>query len=208
MLPNSSMHQSHAPATTGRWSLWMRMVASLWLVAVIGGGWSLARYSTRPGPVIHPNAFWPVGDRLPRAAGLDTLVMTLHPDCPCSLASVDELEVLMTRCQGRLNAFVLFAETPGLVEDSTAVDLWQSASRIPGVICRRDHDGQLSACFGAKTSGQAFLYDASGALRFNGGITTSRGHDGDSDGLNAITAIVSGQDTAVKQTPVFGCSLR
>ena len=160
------------------------------------------------GPVIHPNAFWPAGDRLPRAAGLATLVMILHPNCPCSRASLDELEVLMTRCHGRLNAIVLFAETPGLVDDSITTDLWQSANRIPGVISRRDQDGKLSASFGAETSGQVFLYDTTGALRFNGGITISRGHSGDSDGLNAITAIVSGQDSAVKQTPVFGCSLR
>jgi hypothetical protein len=184
------------------------MIAALWLITVVGGAWCLTRYSATPGPAINPDALWPVADSLPRRAGVDTLVMTLHPDCPCSHASVDELEVLMTRCHGRLNAIALFSEPPGLAEDSATTGLWQSASRIPGVICRRDHGGELSARLGAQTSGQVFLYDASGVLRFNGGITTSRGHDGDSDGLNAITAIVSGADTPVKQTRVFGCSLR
>jgi hypothetical protein len=183
-------------------------IAPLWLLAAVGGGWCMMRYSTRPGPAIYADSRWPAGDRLRRAAGLYTLVMILHPNCPCSRASIDELEVLMTRCRDQLKTLVLFADAPGLVEDSTASDLWKSTSRIPGVVCRRDQGGKLSACFGARTSGQVFLYDAAGTLRFDGGLTTSRGHAGDSDGLLAITAVVSGQEPSVKHTPVFGCSIR
>jgi hypothetical protein len=45
-------------------------------------------------------------------------------------------------------------------------------------------------------------------LAFSGGITDSRGHEGDNDGADAILEIVSGPGVrAVARTPVFGCTL-
>jgi hypothetical protein len=200
--------QLHAPRALLYQPRMVGLLGAVWLAAVIGGAWSLARHSATPGPVIHAGAAWPVSDRLPHSARTYTLVMTVHPDCPCSRASVNELNVLMARCGGHLNAIVLFAEPQGLTRDSTATSLWKSASSIPGVTCVHDPNEELSARFKAGTSGQTFVYDGQGNLRFNGGITIARGHDGDSDGLDAITAIVNGREPAVQQTPVFGCSLR
>jgi hypothetical protein len=186
----------------------LMVIIGAWLLIVVSGVSALARHAAIPGPVIHPDMVWPAGDSVPRTAGIATLVMTVHPECPCTRASVNELEVLMTHCHGRLNATVLFVELTGFHEDSAARELWQSAAGIAGVACRVDRDGELAARFGAITSGQVFLYDASGVLKFNGGITASRGHAGDNDGVDAIEAIVNHTIPATRQTPVFGCSLR
>jgi hypothetical protein len=186
----------------------LKSAIAMWVIAVLAGVLSLNRYSTRAGPTIQPEPIWPVSDRLKESSGVYCLVMTVHPECPCSRASIDELEVLMTRCHGRLDSRVLFVELPGMEQDSAATDLWKSASRIKGVTCVRDPNGELAARFHAQTSGQVFVYDVRGDLRFSGGITASRAHAGDNDGVTAIESIIDGSAPMVSHTPVFGCSLR
>jgi hypothetical protein len=58
------------------------------------------------------------------------------------------------------------------------------------------------------TSGQVLLYDASGRLRFRGGIRPSRGHEGDNTGRRALEALLLGDGAAPPlSTAVFGCPL-
>jgi hypothetical protein len=72
---------------------------------------------------------------------------------------------------------------------------------------RTDPDGQLAASLGSLTSGGVVLYDAEGHLRYQGGITASRGHEGDNAGAQAIVQILQGRPAARKTMPVFGCPL-
>jgi hypothetical protein len=44
-------------------------------------------------------------------------------------------------------------------------------------------------------------------LLFQGGITASRGHEGENAGENAIVAIVNGRAAPQNKTLVFGCAL-
>src|SRR5436190_6315 len=79
---------------------------------------------------------------------------------------------------------------------------------IPGVTVRADVDGEAARRFGAATSGQALLYTADGRLLFSGGITESRGHEGDNAGRSAIAALVLGAEpTKLATSPVYGCPL-
>lgn len=86
-------------------------------------------------------------------------------------------------------------------------DFASYAARIPGVRAMPDPRGLESSLFDAKTSGQAFLYDTDGALRFRGGLTAARGHEGDSDGQQAILDVIAGRPAHMPVAPVFGCSL-
>jgi hypothetical protein len=70
-----------------------------------------------------------------------------------------------------------------------------------------DNEAKDASIFGATTSGQVMVYDASGAIRFSGGITDGRGHEGDNAGLSAILGLVRDGKAAVSTTPVYGCSL-
>jgi hypothetical protein len=78
---------------------------------------------------------------------------------------------------------------------------------MPDVKVVDDPDSEMARRFGAGVSGQVLLYDASGHLAFNGGITASRGHFGDNDGLDAVLAILRDQTPYRRTSPVFGCSL-
>ncbi len=78
---------------------------------------------------------------------------------------------------------------------------------MSGVTIEHDRTGDDARALGAETSGDVFFYDADGALRFHGGLTTARGHEGASPGADAILALVSHQPTSVVATAAFGCCL-
>jgi hypothetical protein len=134
--------------------------------------------------------------------------MAVHPECPCSRASVGELEQIISHRPGTLRALILFVPELHGDADPSHCDLWKQASGIPGVTCIQDADNAAVALFHARTSGHVFLYDMSGTLRFSGGITQSRGHAGENDGRAAIESFLSDGALTITSTPVFGCSLQ
>ena len=79
---------------------------------------------------------------------------------------------------------------------------------ISGADVREDVDGAEARGFGTKTSGQVLFYDADGVLQLTTGVTPSRGHTGDSDGLASLAKLLSGQVGATHAGAVFGCPLR
>jgi hypothetical protein len=133
--------------------------------------------------------------------------MLVHPQCPCSRASIGELADLMAKSEGRISACVLFVRPPGFAEGWVHTNLWEIARQIPGVTVISDN-GREAHLFGGVTSGQAIVYDRRGQLQFSGGITRARGHWGDNAGVSTVIALLgthsrSGADT----TAVYGCPL-
>ena len=136
--------------------------------------------------------------------------MFVHPQCPCTRASIRELEVIMTRCQTSVQAFVLFTQPAGFDRDWVEGGLWRQADSIPGVSVIADQAGREARVFDVKTSGQTLLYDERGVLKFCGGITLSRGHSGDNIGRSAVVALAKRQPdvrTPSLDCSVFGCPL-
>jgi hypothetical protein len=179
----------------------------LWLA---GAGWGfsvLAKYQGTQGAVGTTPAQWPAGTQITLNPKQDTLIMFAHPQCPCTRASIEELNRLLGKADGKLVAHVYFFSPRDHQSDWVKTDLWRSAAAIPGVSVHEDVDGREARLFGAETSGYVLVYDTYGQLLFNGGITESRGHAGENAGENTIVALVSGQATSLKQTPTFGCSL-
>jgi hypothetical protein len=183
------------------------LLTSAWLAAVAFGVGVLTEYEYTPGKATSIPSDWPIASKLQRTAGQPTLVMFAHPDCPCTRASIGELAVLMTHCQNRVRVEVVFLDPKGSSGKWLHTDLWRSAESIPGVIVQADEDGSEAAYFQATTSGQVVLYDAGGKLLFSGGITSSRGHYGDSTGLADIIRLLNHEEARTRKTPVFGCSL-
>lgn len=175
-----------------------------WILSVLAGICLLTKYATTPGKAVHLTAAIKVIDPTLMTPGIASLLMFVHPKCPCSRASLEELQVLMTHCKGRLKAEVEFADFKGV---ETQTDLWKTASEIDGVRCEIDHSNLLATRLHAGTSGQVFVYDSHGKLRFSGGLTQSRGHVGDSTGLMSIENIVDGTGPVISESPVYGCSL-
>lgn len=178
-----------------------------WLLAAgVGFVWILNYQSTSGAAGIAPE-HWPTGTQITLDSQRDTLVMFAHPQCPCTRASMEELNRLLARTEGKVVVQVFFFKPDKFSGDWVHSDLWKSAAAIPGVVVREDPNGAQARLFGAETSGDVLLYDTHGRLLFNGGITGSRGHAGDNVGENTIIARLQGQEASLKQTPVYGCSL-
>ena len=181
--------------------------AVLWLLLAGAGLWFVFDYENSPGIAANPLAQFPADSKIPRVAGRPTLVMLAHPHCPCTRASIGELDLLMAQSQGLVNGYVLFLKPPGFADDWEKTDLWRSAASIPGVTVIQDNDGSEAEFFNAATSGQTFLYDATGQLLFKGGITSARGHSGDNTGRDAIVSLLSEGEAEQTETAVYGCPL-
>jgi hypothetical protein len=178
-----------------------------WLVLVGAGFTVLARYQNASGSVGRTPSDWPRQTRVALDQKRNTLLMFVHPQCPCSRASVEELNRLLARCHEGVAVQVWFFKPAGFPTDWTRSGLWRSAAAIPGVAVQEDPDGAQARLFGAETSGFVLLYDPHGKLRFKGGITGSRGHAGDNIGEDAVVSLLDGEEAKVSQTPVYGCSL-
>jgi len=182
-------------------------LVAAWLVAAGVGLAVMLNYQNAAGHAGETPAHWPAQAAMPLAIERATLLMFVHPRCPCSRASMEALNRLLTKCNGQVAAHVLFLQPAGLSDDWPQTGLWRSASAIPGVTVRADRDGAEAQRFGAETSGFVVLYSGRGELLFKGGITAARGHMGDSAGINLIASLSAGKSNRAGQTPVYGCSL-
>jgi hypothetical protein len=182
-------------------------VYMLWLVAVGGGFVLILNYQNAGGRTGIAPQNWPAGTQVVLDHNHDTLIMFAHPKCPCTRASMEELNRLLARSNGKVAAQVWFFKPSGFPNDWTRTGLWASAAAIPGVAVHEDTDGAESRRFGAETSGYVLLYDTRGQLLFSGGITAGRGHAGDNAGENTVVSLLARQEVKLKHTEVYGCSL-
>jgi hypothetical protein len=183
------------------------LLGVVWLTAVGVGMEVLRVHDSTPGGNSGIPSNWPTQSHIPRLAGLPTLVMFAHPECPCTRASIGELALLMTHCQNKVDAHVVFLRPAGSGKDWLYTDLWDSAEVIPEVSVAADDMGAEAGNFHVTTSGHVVLYDSCGKLLFSGGITEARGHYGDNEGVSAIMNRLNHEGETVAETPVFGCSL-
>ncbi|HEY1555373.1 MAG TPA: hypothetical protein VGF94_11130 [Kofleriaceae bacterium] len=180
-----------------KWPL--AIAAVVWCVLVALCARELYAYETTPGATVAAPDGWPDGTALRRGAGF-TLIMFVHPDCPCSRASLAELREI--------------AETPGASPTIEIVFVggggdgrsWDLAGRVRRAERVLDPRGAEAARFGALTSGDVVVYAPHGQLAFSGGITGSRGHVGDNVGRRQVLAVLRG-DQAQTTHAVFGCAL-
>jgi hypothetical protein len=69
-----------------------------------------------------------------------------------------------------------------------------------------DEGGDEARRFGVVASGHLLVYSADGRRLFSGGITSSRGHEGDSDGKSMVLDLLKGNEKEMSAA-VYGCSL-
>jgi hypothetical protein len=185
-------------------------VAVLWVLGLGAGFRALLVYAYTPGPqpASHLSAGWPLTTAILPAKGRACLLVFVHPQCPCSQATVQELKAILERKPNLVDAYVLFLAPRSESQRWVKSKLWRETSAISGVHVVEDIGGAEAHLFGARTSGQSFLYASSGRLLFSGGITAARGHVGPNAGSDAILRLLEGLASPRNATPVFGCSLR
>ena len=189
----------------------LAVLVALWLGAVLGGSAWLWRYKSAPGAAAATTEGWPQATgsaAVGRSATLPTLLVFIHPECPCSRATLRELGRLLDAVRDRVAAHVVFVRPAGVPAGWERGGNWDLAAALPGVSVHVDQDGTTMVAFGVLTSGHTLLYDRDGRLRFSGGITAARGHEGDSTGHSLVADMILRGRAGKAMTAVFGCALR
>ena len=188
--------------------VWIGTVLVAW-AAVVGVGLHLLLvYAYTPAGVTPAVDHWPASLASTAPTTVPLLVMFVHPECPCSRASLSELAVVMASARGRLHARVYIERAPDVEDGRKRTHLLSAAAAIPGVDVAFDPDGRVAILLHADVSGETHVYAANGRLIFRGGVTGARGHEGDNEGRRAVLALLTTPPEAVVTTPVFGCFLR
>jgi hypothetical protein len=182
-------------------------VSAVWLVASVSALYAVFDADATPDRASDAPKGWPAGSALSRAADRPTLLMFLHPRCPCSRASLEELSVLLAHCERHHPAVAVVLDDAGGTAAASAY--WRSAAAMPGVAPVADAGAERRR-FRVYTSGETLLYAPDGRLLFHGGITGGRGHSGDNPGRSAVEALLRDPAFAAGKSPhgpVYGCPL-
>lgn len=184
---------------------WIAVV--LWLACATGGLGYLANYAAKAGPHSSIPARWPDESSIRREPGSATLLIFLHPRCPCSSATLSELERALAWSKTPVGICAVFYSPANADTAWARTRLWNRMEELRPGCTMRDDAGREASVFGVASSGHVLLYDANGTLAFEGGITGSRGHEGDNSGCSTLTALLAGQQAGFESTPVYGCLL-
>jgi hypothetical protein len=184
----------------------LAVAAVLWAATVAASYRAIRRFESTPGLAAIASKSWPMRSTVPRERGQWTLVMLVHPHCSCSRASVKELEAVLEKAPHSVRSYVLVYRPHEFPAGWERSDVTAAAGRLHRTRVLIDEDGREARLFGGFTSGQTFLYDGDGRLRFEGGITLLRGHAGLNSGRAGIIRIANAQ-SGTGTHPVFGCSI-
>lgn len=195
------------PTKSRRSHRWLFVALAAWVAVLAAGFFTLWRYkATAAASEAGPPSLWPAGSHLRLAPERATLVLFAHPKCPCTHATVTELARLMARTSGLVEARVAVVKPAKAPADWDDTELVARAGAIPGAIVSRDEGGVEAARFGVLASGHVVVYDHDGRRLFSGGLTSSRGHEGESFGSQRISSLLTTGVADRAEAPVFGCA--
>ncbi len=182
-------------------------IVCFWLAACSWGTLAFWRYEATAGQSGSVQKHWPESSLLPRRANQSSLTMFAHPHCPCTRASLNELANILAD-QPRFGSIrVVFSVPVDATPEWFDTEVVRLAKSMKGVEIVFDDGGRISTRFGAQTSGHTLLYDAAGDLKFSGGITGLRGHEGPNRGRTTVTALGQNPRGPAQASVVFGCAL-
>ncbi|MGK0186649.1 MAG: hypothetical protein ACI9R3_002432 [Verrucomicrobiales bacterium] len=181
-------------------------VVVLWALSAVSGFTYLSLFQHRAGDEGMPK------ENVPASSAVKVL-MFLHPRCSCSHASVHELQRILLSTKTGESSPRVHAQIFLFQPDETDSDAWDGSAMIselklfPSVEICNDPRGRIAASHGIATSGHVLIYDKEGNLKFSGGITQRRAHEGENtNGILAVQAILQVSNEIVRR-PVFGCSI-
>ena len=184
------------------------LFTATWFCLVFAGSFELYEFYRTPGSQGVSLSSWPLASALVRAPTRNTLLVFLHSECACSRATVAELETLTPAFLAETEMQIIFYKPINANPDIKTSALWKRAETVHGAHVEVDLSGAEAARFGARTSGQTYLYDRDGHLLFAGGLTPGRDHSGPSEGILALNSLLKHRASApIVTTPTFGCPI-
>ncbi|MBX9655628.1 hypothetical protein K2Y11_18585 [bacterium] len=164
-------------------------------------------FTWRAGEAGNPPAHWPNEIAVLQSSQKPLVLVFLHPQCPCSRATLDELALAMAHTRGRFHYVAIFEHPEGRSDEWTKAELWKRAEAIPGLSLIDDDHGKLVRSVNARTSGDTVIYSPEGLLLFHGGLTPGRDHRGANPGRAFLESWSEKSSGEPVTAPVFGCPL-
>lgn len=190
------------------------LVATLWLGGISAGSLTMWNHQFSQGPSNQAPIALPAAlDALAEDAKPLTLFMAIHPGCPCTGASLEQVDRLIARNPDSIQLVGLVRDSGESTESTSDSKLheesyWKRLESMPNARPFADKDGSLANLLGTHVSGATIAYDETGSLRFQGGMTASRGHAGPSRSMDELESIARQlAPPELCSTPTFGCSL-
>jgi hypothetical protein len=179
------------------------LVAALWAGGLVAAWGALLDHAYQPAKtaaVIAPQT------KIESGVGYRVLLFA-HPLCPCTRATLHELNETITRIAPATHVQVVFV-TAGLDPKSIERSALETLAReLPNVDVQFDNTGDVARTYGATVSGEVVAFNPAGDLIFQGGITPARGHQGDALGQQQLEQLVTGKSNDFCAAPVYGCRL-
>ncbi len=183
------------------------LVSSLWIGGICAGTIAMLEHGFDPGKKCDaPLNIPPELTALSRNDKPLTVFIAVHPDCPCTGASLEQLDHLLARNPDSVEVVgIVRANDPWQSKSSS---YWKRLEAIPNAHPVADPEGKFAALLGTYVSGSTVAYGQRGNLLFQGGVTASRGHAGPSQALDDLESIARQlAPLELCSTPIFGCSL-
>lgn len=184
-------------------------VLTAWALLVAAGQALLLEHTTTAGDPGSPPSVLPrtVATTLQWDRTRPLLLVAAHPQCPCLPATLVELRrALAAAEQPTVRVLIHTPSTPPAIWDPVAAA--NLRRDLPAGAAVDDRDGAMAAGLGLRTSGHVLLFAVDGTLRFTGGITAGRGHQGDNLAGRTLAEQLAGPGNPVATTAVFGCPLQ
>lgn len=181
---------------------------AFWVGVICLGFVQIYDYTNQPGEQGQPPLVLPQISNFEKS-NLPKLIFFAHPQCPCSHAGLQELSKILSKLEGRIDTHIVFHHPKEMSLEWVKSSLWKKAKQLKGAAVTIDTDGKMVELFRPKTSGQVYLY-SNGEQRpliYSGGVTSTRGHEGDNTGSDAIVNWVLHKKVVPSKFAVFGCSL-
>lgn len=175
------------------------------------------------GQASHSSALFQASSTQVNESSLPILLFFAHPHCPCTRASLREFTSILERSADiPKRVVIIFFHPDSSLTDATATwaqtsSTWQSAhllgQRFSSLRIVTDTNGRIAQSYHVTNSGHTILARADGTILFQGGITPSRGHEGENAGKHAVLTLLKdprhtlSSDFIISHTYTFGCSL-
>lgn len=184
------------------------MLIAVWGVVAVYGLIQLYVFQATPGEAAEINVLKEMASPDNNSVQQTKLILFGHPRCPCMRTSLTQLKELVLASPDKVQVKIVFVCPQNGHEDWMKSATTKLAFEVPNAQVIWDRGAKVTDAFGARTSGHLLAFDARGDLKFNGGITSSRGHVGESAGATKLRDILQGKTTGTEfKAPVFGCRL-
>ncbi|MEM8735696.1 MAG: RedB, partial [Planctomycetota bacterium] len=182
---------------------------------ILAGVCQLTAYSARPGsvgtvPLTLPPSIVAASTLGELPAEAKTLLVFYHPRCPCTRSTARNLARFAASFRNAVQIVAFGFQPNNTGSEWMDTDITRQFMSIEGCTVVPDLDAEMARSFDVHTSGHVLLYSHEGNLRFSGGITPSRGHEGESNSASQLVSLINSDELAsltASQWPCFGCRI-